>query len=168
MSLSYDQYSFVRMIFEEAYIPAMFRRRAERISQDVDIELREWDGEANPADAPPFAVQIVDYSATGFGIHHSRAIEVGEQFTLNLPRPNEAPMALVLSAVRCNQLGEEQYEIGLAYDSVLDAKGTVVWGAALHGAKKRRHRNGKPRLSLMMKLLFILFGLMGILIGALI
>jgi hypothetical protein len=162
MSLSYDQYSFVRMVFEEAYIPAVYRRRAERISQRVDLELQRWHGGTA---GDPLTVHIVDYSATGFGINHSESMKIGAPFVLPLPRPGDTPLALVLHVVRCTRSEDQSFEIGMEYDSVLDSSGTCIWGSQGRGGSKVRKNQRTP---LRRKILFFLFGVVGILIGTMI
>jgi hypothetical protein len=58
-------------------------------------------------------------SVQGIGLLHQQAMEVGEEFTLLLPRQDRSPVTVRCSAVRCEAGGDGLYRIGAVFNAVL-------------------------------------------------
>jgi len=100
MALSYDQMSELTIAFQEAHIPAD-RRRSQRIKQRIAAEISEWE---NNRVGRTFGVTVEDFSTTGVGFVHSGRLKPGGQYLLEIPRPGQRPIAVLLTVVRCNEL----------------------------------------------------------------
>jgi hypothetical protein len=116
MALTYDQSSQVHMALVEAHVDAD-RRRTQRIRQSCIAEISPWHG--NRA-GTAFGVHIEDFSTTGVGITHNDRLKVGQQYLLEIPRPDQRPLAVVFTVVRCSQTAGGLFNVELAPDEVLD------------------------------------------------
>ncbi len=101
MSLTYDQMSELSMAFQEAHVPAD-RRRFTRIKHQIAAEVTEWSKDGQPGRS--FGVMIEDFSTTGVGMTHSGRLKPGHRYTLEIPRPDQPPVRVLLVVVRCHQV----------------------------------------------------------------
>ncbi len=131
--------------------PLTDRRRSTRTKQKFVTQMTPWTaGHASI----PFDVIIEDISETGVGLVHDQPIKVGLRHLLNVPRgENQRPVIREYIVVRCDVRPEGGYAIGLeqqftrgSVDELLPAKRVT---------------------SSTTKLLFLLFGIFGLLIAAL-
>jgi hypothetical protein len=100
MSLTYDQISELSIAFQEAHVPAD-RRRSNRIKHKIAAELTEWnDGKFGRT----FGVTIDDFSTTGVGLEHSGSLKNGGRYMLEIPRPGQPPIRVLLTVVRCSRI----------------------------------------------------------------
>ena len=127
--------------------PLTDRRRAARQKQKFVTQMTPW---AAGHASVPFEVVINDMSEQGLGIIHDQPLEIGLRHLVTVPRNDGMkPMTLEYIVVRCERRGDGNYTIGLersiARDSVdLPAKRVV---------------------SERVKLLFLLFGIFGLIIA---
>ena len=91
--------SELSIAFQEAHVPSD-RRRTQRIKQRIAAEITEWD---DKKPGRTFGVMIEDFSPTGVGMVHSGRLKVGGQYTLEIPRPGQRPVRILLTVVRCDQ-----------------------------------------------------------------
>jgi hypothetical protein len=144
MALTYDQNSQVHMALVEAHVDSD-RRRTQRIRQRCIAEISPWHG--NRA-GTAFGVQIEDISTTGVGIVHSDRLKLGRQYLLEIPRPEQRPLSVVFTVVRCSETAGGLFNVQLAPDEVLDVAYSI---SNQRRAEAARGRSGlaKFRLALM-------------------
>ena len=150
MSLTYDQRSEIRMAFNEAFVP-VDRRREVRIQHRVHALLCPWRENRQGA---PFAVQIEDFSPSGVGLIHYRALELGSEYLIKVPRPDLPELVVLLSVVRSVPLEEGKFHIGLELSSVMDRTSMGQFVDAIRVRQRITSRRTK--------VLLILFGIFGI------
>ena len=118
------------MALVEAHVD-VDRRRTQRIRQRCNAEISPWHG--NRA-GTAFGVQMEDISTTGVGIVHNSRLKVGGQYLLEIPRPEQRPLAVVFTVVRCSQTAGGLFNVELAPDEVLDVAYSI--------SNQRRAANG--------------------------
>ena len=150
MSLTYDQKSEIRMAFDEAFVP-IDRRRELRIRHQVAAQIFPWNQNAQ---GRPLAVQIEDFSAIGLGLVHFTPMGIGDDYLLTIPRSGSNDLVVVISVVRCVRRSDGHYHIGLELSGVMDRSKAGELVDAL--------RAGRRITSRKTKLLFLLFGIVGI------
>ena len=130
--------------------PLTDRRRSARLKQKFVTQMTPWSaGHASI----PFDVIIEDISETGVGLVHDQPIKVGLRHLLNVPRgENQRPVIREYIVVRCDSRPEGGYAIGLEQQFT---RGSIDELPA------------KRVTSSTTKLLFLLFGIFGLLIAAL-
>ncbi len=115
MSLTYDQMSELSIAFQEAHVPAD-RRRSQRIRQRIAAEITEWDDDHA---GRTFGVMIENFSPTGVGMIHSGRLKTGGEYTLEIPRPGHAPIRVVLTVVRCEQMDGGMFSTQMKASEIL-------------------------------------------------
>ena len=114
MSKAVQTPSFPRYRTAESAI--VDRRRAIRVPHRATFNLRPL---LSDGVGTPIIVILQDLSATGLGVLHSAGMELGEQY--QIPLTSDAAvaggMSLVCTVVRCEQLDEELFSIGFAFNS---------------------------------------------------
>jgi hypothetical protein len=136
---------------EEARIAAEVaaeRRRAERMKQKFMSQATPW---APGTPSVPFDVIINDISDTGVGLIHDHPMNVGMPHLLNVPRGENASMIREYVVVRCNQRGDGKYSVGMT----------------LRLRREEPAQEPKRVCSKRLKLLFLLFGIFGLIIASL-
>jgi hypothetical protein len=121
MSLTYDQMSELSMAFQEAHVPAD-RRRSNRIKQRIAAEITEWSHTGQPGRS--FGVMIEDFSTTGVGMTHSGRLKPGHRYTLEIPRPAQPPIRLLLVVVRCDELDGGLFTTQMQASEILAGRGS--------------------------------------------
>jgi hypothetical protein len=152
MPLTYDQKSEIRIAFDEAYVPAD-RRRDLRVKYRVDAQICSW---RDNKQGLPFSVRIEDFSPTGVGLIHTAPLEMGSEYLIKVPRPHYDDLIVLLTVVRCRQLEDRTYLVGLELSSVLDR--THMGDFVNRLATGRRRGGASSRL----RWLVIWFGIIGI------
>ena len=147
-SLTYDQKSEIRMAFDEAFVPPE-RRRDLRVRFRVDAQICPW---RKNRQGEPFTVQIEDFSPGGVGLSHSGPLAIGSEYLLRVPRVDMEELVVLLSVVRCRQLEDGTYHLGMELSSVMDRTSMGHLIDALNGPPKRRW----------WKVFFLMFGIAGI------
>jgi hypothetical protein len=102
----------------------------------------------------PFDVIIDDISTTGIGLIHHQPLEMGLRHLLTVPRADDRPVTLEYLVCRCDRRSDGNYSIGL---KVAGEVGTSL----THPAAPPRKRVTSRRT----KLLFLLFGIVGLLVA---
>jgi len=130
--------------------PLSDRRRATRVKKKFVTQMTPW---APGRPSIPFEVIIDDVSNTGVGLIHHEPLEMGLRHLLTVPRVDEKPVMLEYIVCRCDRRPDGRYSIGLtAADDVY----VPLTDAA--GPKRLTTRTTK--------ILFLLFGIFGIIIAA--
>jgi hypothetical protein len=160
MSLTYDQRSEIRMAFDEAYV-APERRRAARVKHQVDAEIVPW---KRNRPGVPFTVTIEDFSPTGVGVVHSEPLPMESDFVVKIPRPESDPLAVLLTVVRNKPLEDGKFIVGMEISNVLDK--TAL--SRLFNDMAGEPTPAEPPPSRRRKILFLLFGIFGIVTAMLI
>jgi len=127
------------------------RRRSARVRKKFISQMTPW---APGLASVPFEVIIEDISDVGAGIIHDQALEIGIRHLLTVPRDDGKPITREYIVARCIPRGTEgKYTIGLA-----------LVGSA--GAPEEVRPLQKKRVtSKQLKLLFLLFGIFGLIIA---
>ena len=134
---------------EEAESPD--RRRATRITRKVATQMTPWQvGTA----AVPFGIVIEDISETGVGIIHTAPLDIDASFLLTVPRAYHGAIIIECKVVRCEKRGNGLFKIGLAARQRIE-----------HVEQTRRQMTITSRRT---KILFLLFGVVGIAVAALV
>ena len=153
MSLVQDSKSQAQQANSQEAVPPPFthpltdRRRATRLKQKFVTQMTPW----SPGHASvPFEVVINDISEMGIGIIHDQPLELGLRHLVAVPREDaKKPLTHEYIVVRCDRRGDGGYSIGLeksvARDSIDEPPKRVT--------------------SERVKLLFLLFGLFGLIIA---
>jgi hypothetical protein len=162
MSLTYDQRSEIRMAFDEAFV-APERRRAVRVKHQVDAEIVPW---KRNRPGVPFTVTIEDFSPTGVGIIHTEALPLGGEFVVKVPRPENDPLAVLLTVVRTKALEDGKFTVGLEISNVLDKSALARLVNLLGGEDARATRThpeprSKPAAKRRRTILLLAFALCG-------
>ena len=123
MSLSYDQMSALSMAFQEAHVPPD-RRRAMRIKQRIAAEITEWTPKGEPGRS--FGVTIEDFSTTGVGMTHTGQLKPGHRYMLEIPRPGQPPIRVLLVVVRCNELDGGLFTTQMEASEILAGRTTAA------------------------------------------
>ena len=147
--LTYDQTSEIRVAFEEAFIEPG-RRRAIRYKQRVDVLLRPCRGHAVDT---PINVSVEDFSSCGIGIVCFRALELGSNYMLRVPRQGQDDLEVIFTVVRLSQLDSSSYSIGLEATDVAEP------GKPLD-VQVDKYMNSL--MSRRTKILFLLFGIVSL------
>jgi hypothetical protein len=144
-----DERQDVMDAIEDASTDQKDRRRSLRIRRKVSTQMTPWTvGTA----AVPFGVIIEDISETGVGIVHSEAIELGKKFLLTVPRRYHGPLVIECVAVRCEPRGHNLFSIGME---------------SAHKIEHVEQTKATMRLtSKQTRMLFLAFGVVGLLIAA--
>src|SRR6478672_10458529 len=119
MGLSYDQMSELSMAFQEAHVPSD-RRRSTRIKQRIAAEITEF--KENGVAGRTFGVMIEDFSTTGVGIIHSGRLTAGGQYTLEIPRPGQPPIRVLLKVVRCSEVAGGMFTTQMQASEILKGR----------------------------------------------
>jgi hypothetical protein len=128
--------------------PRIDRRRAARATQKFVTQMTPW---APGHASVPFEVVINDMSETGVGIIHDQPLKVGLRHLLTVPgAAGKKPLTLEYLVVRCERRGDGNYMIGLERSIARDSV----------------DQPAKRVVSERVKLLFLLFGLFGLIIAA--
>jgi len=102
------------------------RRDAQRIRQPFPADISI----VNPANGQigaTFKVTVEDLSTTGLRIAHSGRLKVGAKYILEIPRPNQPPIASAFNVVRCDeQEGGGAFAIQLQPAEVLSLTNRAV------------------------------------------
>jgi hypothetical protein len=85
------------------------RRRATRVPLNSSAELIRVPSSSRTA---PIKVKVRDVSATGVGIQHTEALPLGEKYVVKESTISRRKNVL-FTVVRADQLGENNYSIGL-------------------------------------------------------
>lgn len=128
--------------------PLTDRRRNSRLKRKFVTQMTPW----SPGVASvPFEVVIEDISESGVGLIHDQAIRLGLRHLLNVPREDgNSSIVREYIVVRCERRGDGSFGIGMELST---ARGSV---------------DEKPRVtSSRLKMLFLLFGIFGLIIAAL-
>ena len=141
MALTYDQSSQVHMALMEAHVD-VDRRRTQRIRQRCNAEISPWNGSRAGVS---FGVQIEDISTTGVGIIHNDRLKLGRQYLLEIPRPEQRPLAVVFTVVRCSKTDGGLFNVELAPDEVLDVAYSI---SNRRRAESARGRTGMAKFRL--------------------
>ncbi len=139
MTLTIDQLSQAELAAE--------RRRTHRTHKKFVTHMTPW---AAGHAAVPFEVVIEDISEEGIGLRHHRALELGVHHLLTVPLDDTRSVVREYVVVRCEQRGEESYAIGLSH-------------APGHAWPQEPPRRVTSKHT---KLLFIAFGIAGLLTAA--
>ena len=158
MTLSYDERSEIRWAFEEAYVEPE-RRRACRVKHKVPAKISPWKGK--PRAVNPLEVTIEDFSTTGVGLIHTEALRIDDRFLLEVPRPERSPLWVVLRVVRCLPMDDGNYGVGLEACELLDSANYSMNPFTMSTTNQTEHRPGRR-----VKILFLLFGIVGTAIAA--
>lgn len=130
--------------------PLTDRRRATRIKRKFVAQMTPW----SPGHAStPVEVVITDVSDTGAGVVHDRPIELGLRHLLTVPRDGGKPVTLEYTVVRCELRSGGQYFVGLERADHI--------GTPLEDVADSPKRVTSSRL----KLLFLAFGVAGLLVA---
>ena len=137
---------------EEARIAAdamAERRRASRMKRKFVTQATPW---APGIPSVPFEVIIEDISERGVGLIHDEPMSIGVPHLLNVPRGEEGrSMIHQYVVVRCDHRGDGKYSIGLEL------------------SRDRCEMPIEPKrvCSKRLKILFLLFGIFGLIIASL-
>jgi hypothetical protein len=124
--------------------PGRERRRAVRFKRKFVSQMTPWSaGQA----AVPFQVVIEDISDHGIGILHSEPLEVGVRHLLTVPREVGRAVIRQVTVIRCDRRFDGLYSIGLETENVSPPP-----------------KAQRPLASRKTKILFLLFGIVGLLI----
>src|SRR5688500_18163519 len=145
MSLSYDQMSALSMAFQEAHVPPD-RRRALRIKQRIAAEITEGTPKGEPGRS--VGVTIEDLSTTGVGTTHSGRLKPGHKYTLEIPRPGQPPIRVLLVVVRCDQFDGGLFTTQMEASEILAGRNTSETPTA-HGRGRGRGRRTALLFSLL-------------------
>ena len=127
--------------------PLTDRRRATRQKQKFVTQMTPW---AAGHASMPFEVVINDMSDQGLGIIHDQPLEIGLRHLVAVPRSDgKKPMTLEFIVVRCNRRSDGNYSIGLERSIARDSVDLPP----------------KRVVSERVKLLFLLFGIFGLIIA---
>ena len=97
--------------------PPEDRRNAPRLRERCNAEISEWFGDRAGA---AFGVVVDDISTAGVRLLHDDRLTVGGRYLLEIPRPRRAPLAVLLTVVRCAEHdGGGLFDVHLAPDEVL-------------------------------------------------
>jgi hypothetical protein len=129
--------------------PLTDRRRATRLKQKFVTQITPW---AAGHASVPFEVVINDISEMGVGIIHDQPMELGLRHLLTVPRADEKPVMREYVVCRCDRRADGRYSIGLTV-------GEDVYVPMTEVPEKRV-------TSRTTKVLFLLFGIFGIIIAA--
>jgi len=128
--------------------PRTDRRRSTRQNQKFVTQMTPW---AAGHASVPFEVVINDMSEYGLGIIHDQPLEIGLRHLVAVPRADgKKPTTLEYLVVRCERRSEGNYSIGLERSIARDSIDIPA----------------KRVVSERVKLLFLLFGIFGLLIAA--
>jgi len=124
------------------------RRRAARLKQKFVTQATPW---APGIPSVPFEVIIEDLSEVGVGLIHDQPMGIGIPYLLTVPRGDEGRSLIrEYIVVRCSRKGDGKYAVGME----------------LSTARERGDVQAKKRVcSSRLKLLFLLFGIFGLLIA---
>ena len=131
--------------------PLTDRRRATRLRQKFVTQMTPW---AAGHASVPFEVVIADISELGIGIIHDEPLEIGLRHLLTVPQGHQDSGKSILMeyiVVRCERRGDGSYCIGLEKSLARDSVDEPI---------------GRRCVSERVKLLFLLFGIFGLLIAA--
>ena len=159
MPLTYDQRSDLRLAFEEAYVEPE-RRRACRVKHQVPAKLVSW-RRGKPAGDAPLDVTIEDFSITGVGLIHSEPLKENQQYLLEVPRPQNKPIWVVLRVVRCLPMDDGTFGVGLEAAELLDSSTFES-----NPLTDPQSRSRKCAMNKRLKIIFLLFGIAGISVAA--
>jgi hypothetical protein len=127
--------------------PLTDRRRSTRLRQKFVTQMTPW---APGHASVPFEVVISDMSDVGVGIIHDEPMKIGLRHLLTVPREGGGtPVTLEYIVARCDRRSDGGYSIGLEKSVARDSVDVPV----------------KRVVSERVKLLFLLFGLFGLLIA---
>jgi hypothetical protein len=128
--------------------PRTDRRRATRAKQKFVTQMTPW---APGHASVPFEVIINDISDHGLGLIHDQPLEIGLRHLVAVPREEgKKPVTLEYIVVRCERRSDGNYTIGMERAIARDSVDQPV----------------KKVVSERVKLLFLLFGLFGLVIAA--
>ena len=128
--------------------PLTDRRRATRLKQKFVTQMTPW---APGHASVPFEVVINDMSDMGIGIIHDQPLELGLRHLVSVPREDgKKPLTHEYLVVRCDRRSDGNYSIGLERSI----------------ARESIDEPPKRVTSERVKLLFLLFGLFGLIIAA--
>jgi len=127
--------------------PLTDRRRATRLKQKFVTQMTPW---AAGHASVPFEVVINDMSEYGLGIIHDQPLEIGLRHLVAVPREDgKKPVTMEYLVVRCERRSDGNYIIGLERSIARDSIDVPV----------------KRVVSERVKLLFLLFGLFGLIVA---
>jgi hypothetical protein len=92
------------------------RRRATRFPLNSSAELIRVPSSSRTA---PIKVKVKDVSATGVGITHTDPLPIGEKYVVKEPTISRRKSVL-FTVVRADQIGENNYSIGLHDSHLMD------------------------------------------------
>ncbi len=99
--------------------PREDRRVAPRIRQPFQADISVVNKTNNQIGAT-FKVIVEDLSTTGLRISHTGRLQIGTKYILEIPRPNQPPIAAAFNVVRCDESeGGGTFAIQLQPDEVL-------------------------------------------------
>jgi hypothetical protein len=133
---------------ETRYHDGADRRRANRTRHKFITQMTPW-SPGHPS--IPFEVILEDISETGVGLIHSSPLEMGLRHLLTVPQgAQDKPIMREYQVCRCDRRSDGNYSIGLILASAADAP----------GAPPARKRITSQRT----KILFLIFGIVGLLV----
>jgi hypothetical protein len=130
------------------------RRRATRVKRKFVTQMTPW---AAGRSSIPFDVIIDDLSDTGVGLIHHEPLEMGLRHLLTVPRPGGSSVTLEYLVCRCDRRSDGNYAIGLSAARELPFSLT---SDPFPGAPRKRVTSRTT------KILFLLFGIFGLIIAA--
>ena len=131
--------------------PIPERRRASRSNQKFVMQATPW---APGIPSVPFDVIIEDLSEVGVGVIHDKPMNVGVSYLLNVPRGSDGRSIIrEYIVVRCDQRRDGKYAVGMELSTARE-RGELI-------LPKKRVCSSR------LKLLFLLFGIFGLLIASL-
>ena len=130
--------------------PLSDRRRATRVKKKFVTQMTPW---APGRPSIPFEVIIDDVSNTGVGLIHHQPLEMGLRHLLTVPRADEKPVMLEYIVCRCDRRSDGRYSIGL--ETAGDFRTPLVVEPPPQRITTRTT-----------KILFLMFGIFGIIIAA--
>jgi hypothetical protein len=163
MSLSYDERSAIRWSFQEAFVDPE-RRRACRVQLTVPAKIIPWQNDQS-RERPAIDVTIEDFSTTGVGLIHARPLKVNDRYLLEVPRPKRDSLWVVLRVSRCLPMDDGTYGVGLEACELLDVKSPR---SKSETPEAQPVDSRPPVVNPRVKLLFLLFGIAGIAVAALV
>jgi hypothetical protein len=93
------------------------RRRSPRFAHACNAEMSLWE---NNRAGMALGVVVENLSTTGVAIRHTGRLKEGAQYLLEIPRPGMAPLATLLTVVRCAETDGGWFDVEMTPDAVLE------------------------------------------------
>jgi hypothetical protein len=99
------------------------RRRVPRIGVRFSAEMFQVDGDRV---LPPVAIRIRDISPLGIGFTHTRRLQKGTRFIIQLPQEELAPLRILCEVRNCQMVADQVFTIGSEFLQIgLKSQGSV-------------------------------------------